>query len=50
MKKQHTMIRFSGKQIVSYLKDYRFSSILLRYFLLLFLCLMVPMTLLSIWY
>lgn len=50
MKKLHTMIRFSGKQIVSYLKDYRFSSILLRYFLLLFLCLMMPMSLLSIWY
>ena len=50
MKKLHTMIRFPGKQILSYLKDYRFSSILLRYFLLLFVCLMVPMTLLSIWY
>ena len=50
MKKLHMLIRSSGKQIMSYLKDYRFSSILLRYFLLLFLCLMMPMVLLSIWY
>ena len=50
MKKLHSIISSSGRQIISYLKDYRFSSILLRYFLLLFVCLMMPMTLLSIWY
>ena len=42
------MIRI--KQMVGYLKDYRFSSILLKYFLLLAICLVVPMTVLSIWY
>ena len=50
MKKLYALVCSSGKQVISYLKDYRFSSILLRYFLLLFLCLMMPMTLLSIWY
>lgn len=50
MKKLDHVVRSSWKQILSYLKDYRFSSILIRYFLLLFLCLMMPMTVLSIWY
>lgn len=40
----------SGKQILFYLKDYRFSSILLKYFLLLFICLVLPITVLSVWY
>lgn len=38
------------KSIVSYLKDYRFSSILVKYFLLLFICLVLPVTVLSVWY
>lgn len=38
------------RQALPYLKDYRFSSIMVKYFLLLFLCLMVPMAVLSIWY
>lgn len=40
----------SAKRIVTYLKDYRFSSILIRYFLLLFICLVLPVTVLSVWY
>ena len=35
---------------LSYLKDYRFSRILVRYFLLLFVCLVLPATGLSFWY
>lgn len=38
------------RQVRSYLKDYRFSSILIRYFLLLLICLVLPMSALSIWY
>ena len=37
-------------KIISYLKDYRFSSILVKYFLLLFICLVVPVIGLSLWY
>lgn len=37
-------------KIISYLKDYRFSSILVKYFLLLFICLEVPVMGLSLWY
>ena len=36
--------------MVSYLKDYRFSSILVKYFMLLLICLVLPMVALSIWY
>ena len=49
MKWKHK-IDSSGKQILSYLKDYRFSSILLKYFLLLFICLVLQVTALSVWY
>ena len=38
------------KNIIGYLKDYRFSSILLKYFLLLAICLVVPMIMISVWY
>lgn len=37
-------------RILSYLKDHRFSSILLKYFLLLFVCLILPIIILIIWY
>ena len=37
-------------KIISYLKDYRFSSILIKYFLLLFICLVIPVISLSLWY
>lgn len=40
----------TAKQAISYLKDYRFSSILIRYFLLLLICLVLPVTALSVWY
>ena len=40
----------SAKQAVSYLKDYRFSSILVKYFLLLLICLVLPVAALSVWY
>lgn len=40
----------SAKQIFLYLKDYRFSSILIKYFLLLFICLALPVIVLSVWY
>lgn len=43
-------IRHSAKRIWDYLKDYRFSSILLKYFLLLFICLVLPVTVLNTWY
>lgn len=38
------------RQLCEYLKDYRFSSILLKYFFLLFLCLVLPATVLNVWY
>ena len=37
-------------QIRDYLKDYRFSSIFIKYFLLLFICLVLPVSILSSWY
>ena len=37
-------------KILTYLKDYRFSSILIKYFLLLFICLVMPVICLSLWY
>ena len=37
-------------KIISYLKDYRFSGILVKYFLLLFICLVIPVISLSLWY
>ena len=40
----------SAKQAMSYLKDYRFSSILVKYFLLLLICLVLPVSALSVWY
>ena len=40
----------SMKQVLSYLKDYRFSSILVKYFLLLLICLVLPVAALSVWY
>lgn len=40
---------FTGN-IWTYLKDYRFSRILLKYFLLLFICLVLPVTILNVWY
>lgn len=40
----------SARQIWDYLRDYRFSSILLKYFLLLFICLVLPVTVLNMWY
>ncbi len=43
-------VRFSIKQALSYLKDYRFNSILVKYFLLLLICLVLPVAVLSIWY
>lgn len=49
MKLKHS-IKHSAKRIWDYLKDYRFSSILLKYFLLLFICLMLPVTVLNSWY
>lgn len=33
-----------------YLKDHRFSKILLKYFLLLFVCLVLPVNIMNIWY
>ena len=38
------------RRVWAYLKDYRFNSILLKYFLLLFLCLVLPITLVEMWY
>ena len=38
------------RNIWTYLKDYRFSSILLKYFLLLFLCLVLPITVVEMWF
>ncbi len=49
MKLKHS-IKHSAKRIWDYLKDYRFSSILLKYFLLLFICLVLPVTVLNSWY
>lgn len=43
-------VRFSFKQALAYLKDYRFNSILVKYFLLLLICLVLPVAALSIWY
>jgi len=40
----------SARRLWEYLRDYRFSSILLKYFLLLFICLVLPVTLLNMWY
>lgn len=40
----------SVKHVLNYLKDYRFSSILLKYFLMLLVCLVFPMIMLYIWY
>ena len=40
----------SASRIWDYLKDYRFSSILLKYFLLLFICLVLPVTVLNMWF
>ena len=42
--------RPSIRNIWTYLRDYRFSSILLKYFLLLFLCLVLPITLVEMWF
>lgn len=49
MKLKHS-IKHSAKRIWDYLKDYRFSSILLKYFLLLFICLVLPVTVFNSWY
>lgn len=49
MKIKKTLARYTGR-IAAYLKDYRFSSILLKYFLLLFVCLVLPVVGLSTWY
>lgn len=38
------------KHVWTYLKDYRFSSILLKYFLLLFLCLVLPIMTVEMWF
>lgn len=40
----------SARRLWEYLRDYRFSSILLKYFLLLFICLVLPVTVLNMWY
>ncbi len=45
MKLKQTVMR-----AFSYLKDYRFSSIWLKYFLLLLICLVLPVSVVSIWY
>lgn len=50
MMKPQKVMRMTMKQILTYLRDYRFSSILLKYFLLLFICLAVPITVLNMWY
>ena len=42
--------RPSIRNIWTYLRDYRFSSIMLKYFLLLFLCLVLPITLVEMWF
>lgn len=49
MRKQKKILR-SARQMAGYLKDHRFSSILLKYFLLLFICLVLPVVGLSSWY
>ena len=51
-RKKHREDSFAGRfrRGLSYLKDYRFSRILVRYFLLLFVCLVLPATGLSFWY
>ncbi len=51
-RKKYREDSFSGRfrRGLSYLKDYRFSRILVRYFLLLFVCLVLPATGLSFWY
>ena len=43
-------ISSSARQMVTYLKDYRFSRVLLKYFLLLFVCLALPVTVVNMWY
>ncbi|MCM1224896.1 MAG: hypothetical protein NC548_61650, partial [Lachnospiraceae bacterium] len=43
-------IRNSANRLWDYLRDYRFSSILLKYFLLLFICLVLPVTGVNMWY
>lgn len=43
-------ISSSARRLWDYLRDYRFSSILLKYFLLLFICLVLPVTVLNMWY
>lgn len=48
--KYKSKIRVSVKQAMACLKDYRFSSILVKYFLLLLICLVIPVGALSIWY
>ena len=48
--KQRRTILYYLKRVWAYLKDYRFSSILLKYFLLLFICLVLPVSALGIWY
>lgn len=40
----------SAKRFWDYLRDYHFSSLLLKYFLLLFICLVLPVALLNVWY
>lgn len=50
MMKQTGKVDFSIKRIVSCFKDWRFSSILIKYFLLLLICLVLPVTALTVWY
>lgn len=38
------------KDVPVYLKDYQFNKILLRYFILLFICLLLPVTVFELWY
>lgn len=49
MRQKKTLFH-NARQTMGYLKDHRFSSILLKYFLLLFLCLVLPVVGLSSWY
>lgn len=49
MKAGKSAARF-GRRVTMYLRDYRFSSILLKYFLLLFVCLVLPVVGMNVWY
>ena len=50
MKKMTRILHDLRQKVMTYLKDYRFSSILVKYFLMLFLILVFPVMIVNVWY